>query len=385
MTSTKLHTCIVLLLIITLTACGDKKESGHSNSHNGVKVPVATAEETKIPMYHEAVGTIQAMTTGTISAKIMGTVRSVHVKEGDRVHTGDLLVSIDNRQVSAQFAQAQAAVSEATQGAAAAESAKEAARAGADLATATYERFQKLLADESVSRQEFDEVTARYQQAKAALKQAQEMVAAAHARVRQAESGLKAASVTNKDAAVTAPFDGIIKDKLIETGDLASPGRPLLSIESETGLEMAVDLPETLFGSVEVGRPITIHIPANNLTLTGQVSAVSLSADAQSRSFLIKIALPETPRVHAGMFARALIPKGEETLLLVPESAILNQGHLTGIFILDDQQNARFRLVRTGRTVNDSVEIVSGLKPGIRFVTKPPPTLADGDNVEAAP
>jgi hypothetical protein len=70
-------------------------------------------------------------------------------------------------------------------------------------------------------------------------------------------------------------------------------------------------------------------------------------------------------------------------LLLVPESAVLHQGHLTGIFILDDRQTARFRLVRTGGDINGQVEIVSGLKPGVRFVTNPPPTLSDGAIVEA--
>ena len=381
----KLHTFVVLLLTILFLGCSDRNDTGHSGSQNGVRVPVAMAEETTHPVYYEAVGTIRAMTAGTLSAKIMGTVRTVHVKEGDRVKAGDPLVSIDNRQVAARFAQAQAALSEATQGAAAAESARDAARAGAELATATYKRYQRLLADNSVSHQEYDEVTARYQQAQAALKQAQQMAAAANSRVRQAESGLKAASVTNKDASVTAPFDGTVKDKLIETGDLATPGRPLLTLESETGLEMAVDLPETLFGSVEVGRPITIHISASNLSLTGRVAAVSSSADAQSRSFLIKIALPETKGVHAGMFARALIPTGEETMILVPESAVRHQGHLTSIFTLDDKQTARFRLIRTGRDIDDTVEIVSGLKPGSRFVTMPPPTLSDGDIVEAAP
>lgn len=375
-----------VLLVLLFTGCGDENESGHFGSQNGIKAPVERAENTTLPMYHEAAGTIQALTTGTLSAKIMGTVQTIHVKEGDRVKAGDLLVSIDNRQVSAQFTLAQAAVSEAAQGAAATESAKDAAQAGADLATATYERYQKLLADESVSRQEYDEVRSRYQQAQAALKQAENMAAAARARVRQAESGLAAASVANKDASVTAPFDGIVRNKLIEAGDLATPGRPLLTLERENGLEMAVDLPETLFGSVAFGLPITVQIPSlNDLALSGRVTAMSPSADTKSRSFLIKIALPETQQARAGMFARAFVPTGEETLLLVPESAVLRQGHLTGIFILDDQQTARFRLVRTGRRINDAVEIVSGLKPGARFVTKPPPTLADGDVVEAAP
>ncbi len=384
MSSSKRHNWVAVLLIILLAGCGDTNDSGNSDSQAGVKAPVATAEETTVPLYYEAAGTIQSMTAGTLSAKIMGTVLTVHVKEGDRVKAGDLLVSIDNRQVAAQFAQARAAVSEAAQGAAAAESAKGAAQAGADLAAATYERYKKLLTDDSVSRQEYDEVAARYQQAQSALKQAQGMAAAAHARVRQTESGLMAASVTDKDASVQAPFDGIVSAKLIEEGDLATPGKPLLTLESETGFEMAVDLPETLFASVEVGGPVTIRIPAlNDLSLAGQVAAVSPAADARSRSFLVKITLPENTLVHAGMFARAEIPTGEERILLIPRSAVLHQGHLTGVFVLDDLATARFRLIRTGRDMNGAVEIISGLKPGMRFVAQPPPTLTDGNRVEA--
>ncbi len=383
MSSSKLYTLIAILPIILFAGCGDTKDSGHSDSQTGVKAPVATIEETVRPMYLEAVGTIQSMTTGTLSAKIMGTIRTVHVKEGDRVKAGDLLVSIDNRQVAAQLAQANAVVSEARQGASAADSAKKAAQAGADLAAATYERYNKLLDDDSVSRQEYDEVSARYQQARAAMKQAQEMAAAARARVHQAESGLAATAVADKDATVQAPYNGVVSAKLVEAGDLATPGRPLLTFESETGFEMAVDLPETLFGSVATGQPVTIRIPAlNDLALAGQVTAVSPAADAQSRSFLVKISLPENNRVHAGMFARAEIPTGDERVLLVPRSAVLHQGPLTGIFVLDDKETARFRLVRTGRFINDAVQIISGLKSGTRFVTQPPPTLADGDRVE---
>lgn len=374
MSSSKLHTLVAILLTILFAGCGDTKDSGHSTSQTSVRAPVTTAEEVVLPMYHEAAGTIQAKNAGTISAKLMGTVQAVHVKEGDQVKAGDLLISIDDRQVAAQLAQAKAAVSEAIQGVSAADSGKIAAQAGADLADATFERYRSLLADSSVSQQEYDEVANRQQQAQSALKQAQHMATAARSRVRQAESILAAATVADKDASVRAPFDGIVSAKLIEAGDLATPGKPLITLESETGFEMAVDLPETLFGSVDVGGPVTIRIPAlNDLALAGQVSAMSPTANAQSRSFLVKITLPENALVHAGMFARAEIPTGEERLLLIPQSAVLYQGHLTGIFILDDRETARFRLVRTGRNINDAVEIISGLKSGTRFVAHPPP------------
>jgi RND family efflux transporter MFP subunit len=384
MLPSKRYLILFTLSLIMLTACGDSHDASHDAARDAVQAPVLTASETLQPLYHEAAGTIQARTAGTISAKLMGAVLEVHVKEGDRVNTGDLLVSIDTRQVSAQLEQAKAAVSEARQAAAAAEAAREAAQANADLAGATFERYEKLLTDDSVSQQEYDEVATRNRQAQSSLTQADEMAKAARHRVRQARSGLSAASVSHADATVQAPFDGTVVSKMIEAGDLASPGKPLLTLESTGGFEMAVDLPETLFKSVSLKQKVTIRVSAlQDLAIEGRVSAISPSADARSRSFLVKVDLPDTAPVHAGMFARAGFPVGEEHLILVPAGAVLHQGHLTGVFILDDENIARFRLIRTGRELKEGVEVLSGLKSGTRFVGDPPPTLTDGTPVEA--
>jgi RND family efflux transporter MFP subunit len=374
----------LMLFLAALVGCGDGHDADHTGSHgDAVAAPVATVSETLQPIIHEAAGTIQAKTAGTISAKLMGTVLDVHVKEGDQVKAGDLLVSIDTRQVSAQLDQARAAVSEARQAAAAAEAARDAAQASADLALATFQRYEKLRSTDAVSLQEFDEVATANRQAQSALTQAEEMARAAGYRVKQAQSGLSAASVSHGDATVKAPFDGVVVKKMVEAGDLASPGRPLLTLESTGGFEMAVDLPETLFKSVTLGDKVSIRISAlQDLAIDGTISAVSPSADTRSRSFLVKIDLPRTAPVHAGMFARAGFPVGEEQVILIPPAAVLYQGHLTGIFLLDDENIARFRLIRTGRKLDEGVEILSGLTTGMRFVSDPPPTLVDGTPVE---
>jgi RND family efflux transporter MFP subunit len=372
------------LFLAAPAGCGDSHDASHIGSHGeAVSAPVLTVSETRHPLFHEAAGTVQAKTSGTISAKLMGTVLEVHVAEGHQVKTGDLLVSIDTRQVSAQLNQARAAVSEARQAAAAAEAAMNAAKASADLAAATFQRYQKLLASDSVSQQEYDEVVTRNRQAESALIQAEEMAKAAQFRVKQAKSGLSAASVSHGDASVQAPFDGVVVKKMVEVGDLASPGLPLLTLESTGGFEIAVDLPETLFKSVTVGEKVSIRISSlNDLAVDGTVSAISPSADTRSRSFLVKLDLPRSAPVHAGMFARAGFTVGEEQVILIPAEAVLNQGHLTGIFLLDDENIARFRLIRTGRKLDGGVEVLSGLAPGMRFVSDPPPTLVDGAHVE---
>lgn len=385
MLSSKRYLILLIFSLILFTGCGDSHDASHDASQDAVKAPVLTASETLQPIYHEAAGTIQAKTAGTISAKLMGTVLKVHVKEGDRVKNGDLLVSIDTRQVSAQLEQAKAAVAEARQSAAAADAAREAAQANADLAAATYERYQNLLADDSVSRQEYDEVTTRNRQAQSALTQADEMAKAARYRVRQAESGLSSASVSHGDASVRAPFDGVVVNKMIEAGDLASPGTPLLTLESVGGFEMAVSLPESLFKIVSEGQEVAVRVAAlQDPSIAGRISAVSPAADARSRSFLVKVDLPDTPQLHAGMFARAAFPVGEEHLILIPPATVLHEGQLTGIFILDDENIARFRLIRTGRELEEGVEVLSGLKSGTRFVSDPPPTLLDGTPVEVS-
>jgi len=124
-------------------------------------------------------------------------------------------------------------------------------------------------------------------------------------------------------------------------------------------------------------------VPAlGNLEATGEVGRIVPAADARSRSFEIKVAMPEGLALKTGMFARVLIPLGGTGVLLVPESAVVEEGQLTGVFVAGDDQVARFRLVRLGKRYGDRVEIISGLREGQRYVTTVPLTLRDGMRVE---
>ena len=316
----------------------------------------------------------------------MGTIKEIRVQEGDRVKQGDTLVVIDKRNVTAQLRQAQAALDEARRAEAAAVSARDAAVAGAQLARATYERYLNLIKEDSASRQEFDEVKARHRQAQASLKQAGQMLAAARSRVQQFEAAVSAADVASDDAVILAPYDGIVTAKMSDVGDLATPGTPFLTLEGTGGFTVDVVLPEAYFNAVRLKQTIIIRIPSlGDQTLAGIIETIVPVADQSSRSFLVKIRLPADEAVRSGMFARVVIRTGEERMMLIPVSAVVPQGQLTGIFILDDNQIARFRLIRTGRHFDDTVEIITGLDEGQRFVLTPPPVLVDGARVEAMP
>jgi multidrug efflux pump subunit AcrA (membrane-fusion protein) len=378
-------------IVTFLLFCGCEGEIGPGTTQPSprppVSAPVAVAGITSQQQLYEAAGTVEARVASIISSKLLGTIRQVSVREGDRVNRGDTLAIIDDREVAARLQQAEAALAEAREAEAAAVSAGEAARAGAELGRATYDRYRTLLTEQSATRQEFDEVQARFRQTKASLKQTEDMVAAARQRVRQAEAAVAAAAVANKDATVLAPYDGIVTAKPAEVGDLASPGTPLVSLE-ETGVyRVDIALPEQYYHAVQPDQSVMITIAAlaGQPPLEGRVETIVPAADQKSRSFLVKLRLPEFPNIRSGMFARAVLPVGRENLLLIPATAMISQGALTGLYLVDSDGLARFRLIRTGRTFGKSVEVLSGLKEGDRFVVNPPPTISDGVKVEFVP
>jgi RND family efflux transporter MFP subunit len=368
-----------------VNGCGEigpgtvEKSSGRT-----ARVEVAMVKPTTHPEIYEAMGTVLAQTTSILSSKLMGTVRSILVEEGQPVKAGQPLVLLDQRQVSAQLQQAEAALSEARKAEQAAASAQESARAAAELAHLNYDRYVLMLREEAVTPQEFDTVAARHRQAQAALTQAGSMVAAARSRVQQARAAVAAASVTHKDAVINAAYDGVMVDKLVEVGDLAAPGTPLVKIERTGNYRVDLELPEGHILSVRIGDTVAVRVPGLiDEPLDGIVATIVPAADTKSRSFLVKVRLPDAANLRSGVFARVAVPIGTGRLILVPTSAVVHEGQLTGIYIVDPDQIARFRLIRTGKSLGNTIEVLSGLQEGARFVVTPPPGFSDGTKVEA--
>lgn len=334
----------IILPIAFLVSCGDKIEPGTTKMEevSAVKAPVAMAELTQQPFLYEAVGTITARTASTISSKLLGVVQAVHVREGDLVNKDALLVTIDQRQVTAHLAKAQAT---------------------AEVAAKEYKRYQQLIETQSASQQEFDRAEAQY---------------------RQAQAAVAAARVSSKDAQVRAPYKGRVVAKMINSGDLASPGTPFLILEQEGLYCTDLVLPERHIQAVQVGITVKVVVPAmNNREFDGEVGRIVPTADARSRSFQVKVRMPEGADYKSGMFARVSIPLGGTGMLLIPLSAIVAQGQLNGVFVVDEARIARFRLVRIGKTLGQQVEVVSGLTDGQRYVSTVPLNMKDGVKVES--
>lgn len=383
----KLILILLMLMHLPISACGDKTEPGTTtpNGKHVFKTPVATARITGEVILHEAVGTIKSRIATIISSKLMGTVKTISVKEGDRFSKGDILLTLDPRQVSAQHRQAKAALAEARQAQAAAVSGRGAARAGAQLADATYERYLQLMKEDSASQQEFDEIKSGHLQARESLIQAESMVTAAAFRVKQAQAAVAAVNVNRQDATIRAPYDGWVGAKLIDEGNLAAPGMPLLSLEGVGGYRIDTVIPEKHIQAITLNQKVSVHIDTlKGESMEGTVFAISPAADSRSHTFLVKISIPDEESILSGMFARVSIPLAQSRKLIIPSSAVIHQGQLTGLFLVDDTQTARFRLIRTGRTFDRTVEVLSGLREGDRYVISPSVKLVDGARVEDA-
>lgn len=371
--------------VLWLAGCGNNSETGSTPAGGKtLKTNVQEISSASRPMYYEATGTVRPKTASTLSAKVMGEIREIKVNEGDIVKKGQLLLRIEGRQISASLKQAEAGLREARQGEQAAVSALKAAQASADLADATYTRYKKLLTSQSVSRQEFDEVEARHRQAQAALSQAQFMLDAAKERTNQANAATAGAKSVFMDTTLTSPYDGTITARMVDEGDMASPGVPLLKIEEAGLMEVHLLLPETHIGKVAVGNAVSIVFPyqKSETAISGTITTIDPAADPATRSFKIKVSLPKAPGIRAGMFARIMVPVGESGMILIPKTAVVQQGQLTAVYVVDKDRIARFRLIRLGRTFGDQVEVVSGLKNGDRYVTAPDVEMADGVRVE---
>ena len=376
---------IPVLLVFSLLSCTEKIEPGTTPPERITPIEVAVLEVRKTvqPVVYEAVGSVKARLSATVSSKLMGVIQRFQVKEGDRVKGGDLLVLLDDRQVAAQLNQAQAALAAARKAEAGAVSARAAAEAKAQQARSSYVRNRKMLAGGAITQENYESVEAQYKQAQADLARAEAMVEAAQSRVKEAQAAVDAARVARKDARVLAPFDGTVTAKMADAGSLAAPGTPLLTLEREDGYRVDLVVPEAYIQAVRTGQPVTVRIPAvYEAEIDGTVDVIIPTAEQGSRTFVVQVGIPTVDQLRSGMFARVPLTIGEQQMVRIPDSAVVREGQLTGVYIVDDENIARFRLVRIGRRFGDQVEVISGIRDGARMVAAPPVQLTNGSSVE---
>jgi RND family efflux transporter MFP subunit len=180
-----------------------------------------------------------------------------------------------------------------------------------------------------------------------------------------------------------APFDGVVARKLVNAGDLAAPGQPLLEVEGASGFEVEAFIPDSLAAAIKPGATLACEVAG--ATFSGRLREISSAADAATRSIGVKIDVPAAAPVRSGQFTRVWVPGSLSRMLFVPASAVSMSGQMERVFVVSDDNRAVLRLVKTGAVRGDRMEILSGLSGGERVVVGPPATLRDGQPLEVQP
>jgi RND family efflux transporter MFP subunit len=363
--------CLIAAAAAMLAGC-HSGEPARSTTPETAQAQVVESRQQQTPVMVRATGTLHAHESAVISAQVMGRVEQVLVHEGDTVRAGQTLAVLDDATLRAAADQAQAAVN-------AAENQRAAAQSDADLAQSTLARYKQLQAQKSVSPQEMDEVTRR-------AEAAAQRVAALRAQDNAAKAQASSAHTMLSYARVRAPFAGVVTARMADPGTLASPGVPLLQVDQAGPLQLQVTVDESVIGLVRRGMTIPVTIDgAEGANITGTVAEIVPAADPASHSFLVKINVPSSSKLRAGMYGTAAIATGTHEAIVVPRAAVVMRGSLACAYVLDSNGVASLRYLTLGATQGDLVEVLSGLSAGEKLVDNPADRDLAGKRIEVQP
>ena len=344
----------VLLLLGALGGCGDHaKDQVAAPAAASVQATVITVATASLPMVATAPGSVLAQQQAMISSRLMGFLREISVQEGQRVQAGQKLFTVDPTDIQGQVNMTRAGLSQA-----------EAALADAKN---DYDRFDALYKDAAIPKMQWDKTRLQYQTA-------QQQVSIARASFETATSQMRYATVT-------APFAGVITQKLANAGAMAAPGQPVLMLENTDKLQVQTNVSNDVYAQLKLGTHVAISGEGQGADIVGTIANLVPSADPVTHSHLVKIDLPKDTGLRSGSFVQVAFNLGERDGLRVPDSAVISRVGITGVFVVDAQGIANYRMVRTGTASAGQVEILAGLVAGEKVVTSSASALQNGDKV----
>lgn len=348
------------IALVFLSACssGNKKEK-QAATEQAVLVTVSSPlSDTQQGL--NVSGQVESSQSVNISTRVMGFITMLKVKVGDHVNRGQLLATISNQDILAKRGQTDAMIAEAD--------------ANVKSAKKDYDRFSVLYGQQSATAKELDNVTLQYTAAKARLNGAVQMRNEINAQL----------SYTS----LTAPFSGIVTQKLADAGSMANPGMPILTIEQSGSYQVSASVPENLISQLKQGAKATITISAINKTIEGTVTQINESSQYTGGQYIIKVSIPDKdkPGLYAGMYANVSVPMQEQVVLkanentavMVPVQSIQRKDQLTGLYTVSSNKTALLRWVRLGKTYGNQVEVLTGLGKNEPFIVSAEGKLYNG-------
>jgi HlyD family secretion protein len=388
-------TCLISAGAMVFAACGT---TPHSEAPvKSVPAQVIPVQSENVPAVLEVPGAVRPRERIVLSSQINGFVKEVRVRAGDPVAADQVLVALDARDADSQKDAAQAAIQEgqaalleARKGLEVARNMQAAAKSASDLASQTYQRYQKLAETRSATPQELDEMRSRRDAAAADLAAREAMVAAAEERIPQVNARIAQATAQSRRAdvhvgwtVVKAPSAGRVVERNVDPGSAIFPGGPLVTIESSARPQVLASLPTSAAGVLRHGLEVGVRLPDEAKgSVRGRVAEIIPLSTPGSHTTQFKVDLPADFNALSGSFVKVSIPTGSRQALLAPIQAVRESGQLEGVFVVDSAGTARFRLVKTAPYDQERVELLAGVEAGERIIAKLTGQIVDGISVE---
>lgn len=306
----------------------------------GPQVPVVALGARAVSTGYEIDGVVEAVRQATVSAQATGRLATLQVKVGDKVRAGQVLATIDDRDTQTGVARSQAQV---------AQSEAELANAQANV-----QRTRDLRKQGFVSQ--------------AALDVAESQFKAAQAARAGAGAGAQQARLAQSFTQITAPFDGYVLETLAQAGDLAVPGKPVATVYAPQPLRVVVQVPASMAQTARTAKSIELQVSGSGdaaqwVAPTSQQGVTAADPVSQTLTWKMDVPAGVAAQMMPGQQTRVRFVGGSAQRMVVPQTAVLRRGELTGVYVATDKGFV-LKAVRLGAAHGDSVEVVAGLKAG---------------------
>jgi RND family efflux transporter MFP subunit len=283
-------------------------------------------------------GAVVARQRAELSSRLTAKAAEVLVAVGDNVQQGDILIRLESDDLDARVEQAEQSLS--------------GAQARLNAARKDFSRVKELLSRKLVSQSQFDQSESQLQSANASFK--------------QAKAAMSEAQTTLGYSMISAPFDGVITQKHINAGDMAAPGMPLLALYNPDSLQVEVNIAESVLPYIQLGSVLDVELPTNSIRTTSNVIEITPAADMGSRSYRIKLELTAQEKLYPGMYAKAKVAVGQQSLIRIPMDSFYQIGQLNYVKVWDGEMVIR-RLIQLG----ENGRVRKGLRAGEEVLQTP--------------
>lgn len=334
---------MILLLLIFQAGCGETPPPRQDEEI--IDVSVTRAKQVQLEPERTIAGVIQPATRAVLRTRVSGTVEALHVRAGDRVAEGELVVEIDSREIVSNI---NAAVKQ-----------RDAAMAAWEQAKKDSERMQRLYDQALIPKIQVEEAELGEQQARSALA--------------EAEAGLKALETQMDYARIRAPFSGVVSEVVAELGSFVGPEPPLIILEDRSRLEVLARIDESSMLQFETGDAVDVYLPGPGMQLSGIIESFIPALEEPGTGLSVRLYIDDPPpEARPGMVAHIQTAARNDhgTAVMIPESALLTRGQMEGVFVvreINGTHRARLRWVKTARHMSgpqDWIVIQRGIQAG---------------------